>query len=143
MDADNEDCKKLKSQLLAIVGAMNAPRVLIRIAVEETEAFYLGDLGALKAAFPNADMKRAREYVPDSIIGTAELFGEIVGDDGLRKVMWAEEMGDRMTTTASRSRSPSFRALHSGIKQLVTKNKTKPKRKKHWKSVHSSLRKKK
>jgi hypothetical protein len=143
VDADSEDCAALKQSLATIVRTISPLHAVVRIAVEEMEAFYLGDLKALKAAYPKANMVTAQGYEPDSIVGTAELFGQIIGDDGLRKVLWAEEMGTRVTITPSRSRSPSFRALHAGINRLVTKKPApSQQRKKHWKSRHSAIRKK-
>lgn len=37
--------------------------VLFRIAVEETEAFYLGDQPAIRKAFPKAKLRRMKSYV--------------------------------------------------------------------------------
>jgi len=120
VDADEDDCVQLQETLVEVAKAV-APSltVLIRIAVEETEAFYLGDLKALEAAYPDADMDRARDYIPDSICGTWELFGEIIGDDGGNKVAWAEAIGPKLTSSEPRTRSPSFRSLIRGIRQLV------------------------
>jgi len=145
VDADDEDCRALKQRLVALA-KRECPqlRVVFRIAVEETEAFYFGDLRALQAAFPDADLERARGFEPDSTPpnGTAELFAEVVGDGTPRKVDWAERMGDRLTTRPGESRSPSFQALHAGIAKLVAAPRpAKRKPKKHWKTRHSSLRK--
>jgi hypothetical protein len=120
VDADNENCITLKRDLVQISGSQ-APglNVLFRIAVEESEAFYLGDLRALRLAFPQADMARAQAYQPDSICGTAELFGVIVDDASMNKVSWGERMGQHMSTQAMQNRSPSFRCLHAGLLKLV------------------------
>lgn len=141
VDADDDDCGALKQGLVALAMTLE-PRlnVIFRIAVEETEAFYLGDLCALKRAFPNADMDKARAYVPDSIVKTAELFGSIVGDGGLNKVWWADEMGPRLTTRPSGSRSPSFRALHAGIRSLVTSPGAPPKPRRKFRHVPRTAR---
>ncbi len=120
VDADEEHCIVLKDSLVTLATSLNPrPNVVFRIAVEETEAFYLGDLRALQIAFPDADMAKARRYTPDSVCGTAEKFGEIVDDGGLNKVHWAEEMGPRITVDPGKSRSPSFKALHAGIAKLI------------------------
>ncbi|WLT30643.1 DUF4276 family protein [Geothrix sp. PMB-07] len=128
VDADDENCEILKQNLVEISNSQ-APslNVVFRIAVEESEAFYLGDLRALKLAFPQADMQKAQAYRPDSVCGTAELFCEIVGDGTMDKVSWAEKMGPRMTILPEQSRSPSFRALHAGIEKLTTQTVTEPK----------------
>ena len=144
VDTDDERCTALKARIAAATKKLpRLPRVVFRIAVEETEAFYLGDLRGLQAAFPDADMKKAREYLPDSICGTAELFGEIVDDGGLNKVAWAEVMGEHLTTSPARSRSPSFKALHAGVSKLIAMEHPaqEPRRKKHWKARHPRLRK--
>jgi len=144
VDADDDDVVKLEQRIVEIIQANAPTRTVVCLAIEETEAYYLGDLRALKSAYPSADMTAAGAYVPDSIVGTAELFGRIIGDDGLRKVAWAEKMGEQVTTDPAKSRSPSFRVLHKGIKRLTTKTPSqKPKPKKHWKTRHSALRKQK
>ena len=120
LDADNDDVTALRDSILAVVQAC-APQLPVRIsiAVEETEAFYLGDLRALQHAYPAANMGTARAYIPDSICGTWELFGQIVGDDGGNKVAWAEAMGPQITTQPAQSRSMSFRALINSLQALL------------------------
>lgn len=120
VDADNDDPPTFVSEILAAAQRV-APklRLAVRLAVEEFEAFYLGDLRALQRAFPKARMKSARAYKPDSICGTWELFGKIIGDGGGNKVGWAEAMGPHVTTRPERSRSPSFKAMVAAFIELV------------------------
>lgn len=120
LDADDDDAAALQAHIIA-VAEQCAPYLHVRVsvAVEETEAFYLGDLRALARAYPEADLEAARAYVPDSICGTWELFGEIIGDDGGNKVAWAETMGPRVTTQPGQSRSPSFRGMIQEMAALV------------------------
>lgn len=121
VDADNDKCVDLAMRLRD-VAAQVAPglRVVVRIAVEETEAFYLGDLKAVRKAFPDADMDMARNYVPDSIGETWELFGRVVHDGGGNKVAWGAAIGPFLTTDPAKSRSPSFRALCRGLLCLAS-----------------------
>ena len=127
VDADDDDCVALTAALDSIAREY-APtsRVLVRIAIEEIEAFYLGDLKALEKAFPHADMELARSHIPDSICGTWELFGRVIDDDGARKTDWAHSMGSVMTTTPARNRSPSFGALCRALKRLATPTRVTP-----------------
>lgn len=120
VDADNDNCIDLKRKLVEILNDQ-APglNVVFRIAVEESEAFYLGDLRALKKAYPHSDMSLAMAYQPDSICDTAELFGKIIDDQGMSKVAWGETMGRLVTIYPKNSRSPSFRALHAGFMKLT------------------------
>lgn len=120
VDADADDVERLMNDLRA-VAAQCAPqiRVGVSVAVEEMEAFYLGDLRALQRAYPAADMEAARAYRPDSICGTWELFGQIVDDGGGNKVAWALAMGPQVTTRPAESRSPSFRKMVQELHALV------------------------
>jgi putative SOS response-associated peptidase YedK len=64
VDADDDACDALRAAIdrAAATCAPNL-RVIARIAVEEVEAFYPGDLRGLKQAFPAANMKLAAKYV--------------------------------------------------------------------------------
>ena len=132
VDADTDDPETLTA-LIAEAAARVAPllSVTVRLAVEETEAFYLGDQRAVMKAFPDADMAKIRAYVPDSIVGTWELFGAIVQDGGGNKVAWAEAMGPVLTTRAGDSRSPSFKELVRRLLTLAQAAPTKPARKRY------------
>lgn len=124
VDADDDDCVELKQRIASTAGeACPSARVLVRVAVEELEAFYFGDLRALARAFPNADMTRARAFVPDSVVGTWEEFAAVIGGGGDKRG-WAKAMGATMTTHPARSRSPSFRALCGGLQELVADERT-------------------
>jgi Domain of unknown function (DUF4276) len=136
VDADDENCSELRKRLGELQASISpCPRVAFRIAVEETEAFYLGDLRALRAAFPDADMQRARSYRNDEVCGTAELLDEIVGDGGMNKVAWAKKMGDHLTTDPAKSQSPSFKAFHAALLRLVRPTSANGKKKKPYRHV--------
>jgi hypothetical protein len=127
IDADGDDIEKVTETLESIVNTIEPrPIVMFRFAVEELEAFYLADHKALMAAFPNHNRQRVRQYVPDSIVGTWELFGKVIGDGGGNKVDWAKRMAKVLTTRAEESRSPSFRVLCTGLRELVTSNAVAP-----------------
>lgn len=141
VDADNEHCVDLTTQLRDIATTFSPGlRVVVRIAVEETEAFYLGDLKAVQKAFPDADMASAREYVPDSICSTWEFFGRVVRDGGGNKVAWAEAIGPHLTTNPAKSRSLSFRALCRGLLRLATSGPSKERPKKKYRHIARSER---
>lgn len=133
VDADNDDPSELIEEISKTVKRC-APRLRVEISVatEETEAFYLGDLRALQSAYPNADMKAARDYVPDSICGTWERFGEIIDDDSGDKVGWAEALGPLLTVSAAQSRSPSFKKMLAKIAALTAQPALRPPKKKFY-----------
>jgi hypothetical protein len=96
-----------------------AKATLIRIAVEETEAFYLGDRKALKRAFPKAKLPKLSMYQQDSVCGTWERFQEVIGVTFEDKVSWGEKMGEFLDTNWSCNESVSFRHLCVGILWLA------------------------
>lgn len=120
IDADDQDVKPLKASLQALRDDL-APNLKVEFcfAIEELEAFYLGDLKAMKAAYPQHKRQLATDYVPDSICGTWELFGRVIDDDSGNKVAWATMMGSKLTTKPNESRSPSFRAFCRALKRLT------------------------
>jgi len=119
VDSDDDDVANLIAEIQAAANHC-CPEIALQvcIAVEEMEAFYLADLAALRRGYPVHDAAMARAYEPDSICGTWELFGRVIGDDGGNKVAWAERMGAYVTTDGARSRSPSFRLMLSSFNVL-------------------------
>ena len=58
VDLDEQDCRDLKKRMVALLKYCNPPpTVLFRIAIEETEAFFLGDRRAIRAAFTGSSRK--------------------------------------------------------------------------------------
>jgi hypothetical protein len=82
-DSDDRDCIKFKQELLNVLNACNpSPNTLFRIAVEEGEAWLLGDRAAVKSAYPNANDVVLNSYVQDSICGTWEVLADAVHSGG-------------------------------------------------------------
>jgi hypothetical protein len=123
VDLDDQDCFGLKQRLVALLDHCDPrPVVLFRIAIEETEAFYLGDPKAIREAFPQAKLQRMKDYEPDSICGAWELFQRVVGARSEDKVDWAEKMAPRLGTEwrgKDANRSPSFRQLCQGLLRIA------------------------
>ena len=119
MDLDRDDCMELKNRLNALVPlCVPQPVVLFRIAIEEFEAFYLGDRAAIRKAYPRSNLKFLDNYVQDSICGTWELFMRVIQETSDDKVRWAGTMGRHLTTQwrgAAANRSESFRQFCQGI----------------------------
>jgi len=129
IDADTDDPTQLRDQLDELLSRLDRrPAVKFCLAIEELEAFYLGDLKALKSAYPNHNHELARTYVPDSICNTWEVFGKVIGDDGGNKVAWAETMGPKVTTKPKQSRSPSFKAFCGDLESLTQSTSASPTR---------------
>lgn len=123
VDRDNEDCRTLKQRYEEIVrkaGLRSKFRsetnwvVATRIAIEELEAWYIGDWAALCDAYPrippNGD-KRKKFRDPDAVTGgTWEALEQVLQKagyfrGGLEKVELARAMASRIRPHQNRSRS--------------------------------------
>lgn len=120
VDLDDRDCEEFKKELMdAAVRCAPTLRTLIRIAIEEIEAWILGDQEALLRAFPKADRHVLREYRQDSICGTWERLADALRstDAGSLKKGWAARIGPHMAV--DKNLSPSFRVFRNGIRSLA------------------------
>jgi hypothetical protein len=131
LDTDNRDCAEFLTELQTLVDACRAaPNTIIRLAVEEIEAWYFGDEQALLKAYPKAKRDVLGRYVQDSVCGTWEALADAVrpgGSAGIRKAgwplpgqvkhEWAEKIGPLMDP--ERNVSPSFKKLRAGLVRLV------------------------
>lgn len=87
LDSDDEDCEKLKRSLTSMYQELKiAIQVFFCIAIEEMEAWLLGDNEALLAAYPMARQQLLQKYVQDSIIGTWEYLADTVYKGGLQSL---------------------------------------------------------
>ena len=87
VDLDQRDCVAFKQELLAVLEACTpCPRTLFRIAIEESEAWLLGDRAAVKQAYPDAKDSVLKRYEQDSICGTWEVLADAVHPDGAAKL---------------------------------------------------------
>ena len=131
VDLDRRDCVAFKQELLGVLNACEPrPQTLFRIAIEEFEAWLLGDRQALKAAYPDARDGVLNGYEQDSICGTWEVLADAVHDGGstrLRQVgypeagkakcEWARRISSHMDV--DRNRSASFRVFREGVRNLA------------------------
>lgn len=126
VDEDRQDCHALKQQILSAAEAAGiADRVLARIAVEELEAWFFGDLTALRAAFPRLPgtlERRAAYRDPDSIAGgTWEALDRELKragySGGLAKISTARAVAQHMDPDANSSRS--FQVFVEGVRQIA------------------------
>lgn len=103
-------------------------KVVFGIAVEEGEAWLLGDTNAIRAAYPRASAAILQGYVNDSICGTWEVLADAIYSGGRRKLceqgwqkigetkcQWAKEIAPHMDVNANRS--PSFCEFVSDIRE--------------------------
>lgn len=87
LDSDDEDCAALKSSLIQMCEKLGITiPVFFCIAIEEIEAWLLGDNDALLTAYPTAKRQLLQKYVQDSIVGTWEYLADIIYKGGLSKL---------------------------------------------------------
>ena len=135
LDEDREDCVSLKRQLEDFAlgaglttksspGADGSFAVLNRVAVEELEAWFFGDVQAMASAYPGVPLTLgARKGFRDPAIpgGTWEALQRVLQKaghhmGGLRKVEAAETIAAHMEP--GRNRSPSFQCFASGLADI-------------------------
>ena len=130
-DLDNKCLKTFRQELLTVLNACKPkPETRFCIAIEEGEAWLLGDIPAIKAAYPNARDNILGSYENDSICGTWELLADAVstgGASGLKnkgwqvvgteKSVWSEKITPHMDV--SNNASPSFRYFREKVRGLA------------------------
>lgn len=115
-DLDDRCQKAFREELLNILAQCSpAPETRFCIAVEEGEAWLLGDQDAIKKAYPNVKTAILNQYVNDSICGTWELLRDAIGHS--RKSEWANKIGPFMQIQVNKS--PSFNYFISKTKELA------------------------
>ena len=130
-DLDDKCLKEFRQELFTVLNACNPkPETRFCIAIEEGEAWLLGDIPAIKAAYPKAKDNVLGRYKNDAICGTWELLADAVsqgGANGLKKKGWAA-VGQEKSIWAERiaphmdvaiNASPSFCYFQKKIRELI------------------------
>ena len=121
IDSDKRDCKVFLSELTTAIAAYEPkpPNILVRLAIEEIEAWYLGDKTALCTAYPRIKMHTISTYVQDSPCNTWELLAEATAKSpGGTKREWPMKIGPLMDVNANLS--PSFGKFRDGLSRLTS-----------------------
>ncbi len=130
-DLDDRCLKTFRQELFTVVNACNPkPETRFCIAIEESEAWLLGDVSAIEAAYPNRKDDVLNGYKNDSICGTWELLADAVYNGGSsvlkkrgwravgrEKTAWAERIAPKMDV--EKNASPSFRYFQKKLRELT------------------------
>lgn len=130
-DLDDRCLKTFRQELFAVLNACNRkPETRFCIAIEEGEAWFLGDFPAIKAAYPKAKDNVLSSYQNDSICGTWELLADaiFIGGSGVleqkpwyvrgkEKYAWAQNITPYMNV--EQNASPSFCYFRDKIRELI------------------------
>ena len=130
-DLDDKCLRTFRQNLFSVLNACNPrPKTRFCFAVEEGEAWLLGDVSAIKAAYPNLKGEVLSGYVNDSICGTWEVLADAVyvgGSPALKKQGW-RTVGREKTAWSERiaplmnvenNASPSFRYFRKKLRELT------------------------
>jgi hypothetical protein len=131
VDQDKRDCIQFKGELVNIANQCNPkPNVLFRIAIEEIEAWLMGDENAIIKAYPTAKKDVLKNYSQDSVCGTWEKLADAIHKGGSaelikrgypvtgqKKAEWARRIGPHMDILGNNSKS--FQVFRDGIISLL------------------------
>ena len=137
IDEDREDCRKLKEKLeiMAISAGLitksscqkdKSFQVLNRIVVEELEAWFFGDVQAIRQAYPKVSANLANQQPyrdPDAIKGgTWEALERVLQKagyhpGGLEKYKASSDISQYMNPESNRSKS--FQVFYQGLLEII------------------------
>lgn len=131
LDSDRRNCKEFLAELNTVLKeCAPAPRTLFRLAVEEMEAWLLGDRQALLTGYPKAKRDVLARYTQDSVCGTWELLADAIHPGGHAAIQkagwplpgqmkheWAKKISPHMDIETNTS--PSFGKFRDGLRRIV------------------------
>jgi len=128
-DLDDRCLSTFRKELLDCVNKCNPkPETYFCIAIEEGEAWYLGDLEAVKKAYPSAKSTILNAYANDSVCDTWEKLADAVfvggsaklsklrGQIGEEKANWAQKISPHMNVDENSSQS--FRYFRDKLRYI-------------------------
>lgn len=118
VDADDTPCVKLLADLNSMLATLpiRPARVLFRLAIEETESWFIADTAAVQKAFPKAKVAALKKLQPDAVVDAWQRLAQAIGStgsSGTDKRRWAEKICPFLEL--DNPASPSLGKLISGI----------------------------
>lgn len=109
-DQDGDDCKRLKEKLETICKSAEKQLISVRIACNELESWYFGNLSAVELALdlPNESLNQSRYFDPDSILKPSEELAKITNGK-YRKTSGSRNIGKNLSTNMDENFSKSFK----------------------------------
>jgi hypothetical protein len=126
-DLDKRCLKEFREELYGVISKCHSqPRAFFCIAIEECEAWYLGDSSAIKRVYPKAKDSVLESYENDSICNTWEKLADAVYPGGSKvlsekgwqaigaeKAVWAEKITPHVDVEGNKS--PSFQYFRNKL----------------------------
>ncbi len=130
-DLDDKCQKEFRAELVNLLNAIHPkPRTNFCFAIEEGEAWLLGDLAAVMRAYPDARQAILDSYVNDSTCGTWETLADAVYPGGvialrkngwqavgMEKSKWADKIAPNIDI--ENNESPSFCYFRDKLRLLA------------------------
>ncbi len=127
VDVDDTPCQDLLKALNAMLVVLprKPKRVLFRLAIEETESWFIADTDAVRAAYPKAQWQHLRGIEPDAIVGAWERLAESIGVSvqsvtGRDKYEWAENIAPHINL--DKPISPSLNKFIAGVERELAES---------------------
>lgn len=118
-DQDTKNCIELKKYLLDLCRGTNRP-ILVRIACQEMESWYFGDVNALSIAYGRpklCEITKQRKYrIPDDIPAPKEALYKLIPEH--QQIDGAKRVAPHMDI--ENNASISFNYFVSGVRRLIT-----------------------
>ena len=120
-DNDGQDCRQLKGRLRKLCDQSGRNRVLVRIACQELEAWYLGDLQSVGQAYEHPELAKeqakSKFREPDKLGSPSRELVKLV--PSYRKLLGSKALGTSFDLTIHNNRSHSFRTFFQGLEKLM------------------------
>jgi len=120
-DQDAGKCKDVKKRLVALCREAKQPQALVRIACQELESWYLGDLAAVESALKIEGLadhqKKARFRNPDNLYKPSMVLEKLTAGR-YQKVSGSRAIGLHLRMDQS-NLSVSFQVFMTGIRELL------------------------
>lgn len=121
-DQDSGDCIAIKARLVTKCTDAGRPNSLVRIACQELESWYLGELAAVDNAFKRTNLAKlqfkANYREPDGL-GNPKFELRKLTDQAYQPVAGSREIGRCASLDPTISKSTSFRVFFNGLTNLL------------------------
>lgn len=115
-DNDGAPCAQTKAKLVDICREAGRPHTLVRLACQELEAWFLGDLAAVSAAYNRPDLAKQQQKSkfrdPDRLPSPSQELKKIAP---YKKLEGSSLLGKTMNVEVEQNRSGSFRVFVAGL----------------------------
>lgn len=124
-DKDSAECMELKKRLNVIVSKNCHAPYIVRIVCNELENWILGDLDAIKQAFPRFNKSKYEQKADfknvDSIQNASILLKNIIPEYSMYKYLPKIECSENISRflDVNKNKSESFNQFVKGVKRLI------------------------